>query len=237
MSAARADVLASIRRSLGVTGREAPRAAAVANRLDQAPRGVIPERGQQDRDGRIALFKERAEMAQATCTILDGAAAVPGEVARFLRDVNAPAAIRIGEDRRLAAMPWAETSLTVEAGRSHGADLNAVSFAFGGVAESGTLALVSGTDNPTTLNFLPDNHVVVVAGDEVEGDYESVLARLHQRYGSKGMPRTLNFITGPSRSGDIEQTLILGAHGPRRLHIVVIRDDVAGGQRTGEIQA
>ena len=218
--------MASIRRSLGVTGREAPRRTAVANRIEAAPRGVIPERGQQDRDGRIALFKQRAEAAAATVTVLDAGAAVPGEVARFLRDINAPAAIRIGEDRRLAAMPWAETSLTVEAGRSHGADLNAVSFAFGGVAESGTLALVSGTDNPTTLNFLPDNHVVVVSGDDVAGDYETVLARLHDRFGSSGMPRTLNFITGPSRSGDIEQTLILGAHGPRRLHIVVVRDDI-----------
>ncbi|MEI9915983.1 MAG: LUD domain-containing protein [Methylovirgula sp.] len=36
------------------------------------------------------------------------------------------------------------------------------------------------------------------------------------------MPRTVNFITGPSRSADIEQTLLLGAHGPRALHIIIV---------------
>ena len=45
---------------------------------------------------------------------------------------------------------------------------------------------------------------------------------LRARYGKDKMPRTLNLITGPSRSADIEQTLILGAHGPRKLHIIVV---------------
>jgi L-lactate dehydrogenase complex protein LldG len=49
-----------------------------------------------------------------------------------------------------------------------------------------------------------------------------VFAKLRGIYGKGGAPRTLNFITGPSRSADIEQTLLLGAHGPRRLHIVVV---------------
>lgn len=224
MTGAREDVLANIRRSLGVTGREAPRQAAVANRIGEAPRGVVPQRGQLDRDGRIALFATRATAAAATVTVLDRSAEIPAEVARFLRDINAPATIRIGDDARLSALPWTETSLEVATGRSHGVDLNAVSHAFGGIAESGTLALVSGADNPTTLNFLPDNHVVVVAGDDVAGDYETVLAGLAAQYGPQGMPRTLNFITGPSRSADIEQKLILGAHGPRRLHIIVVKD-------------
>lgn len=232
MTSARDDVLANIRRSLGVTGREAPRTRTVTHRLADAPRGIIPERGQQDRAGRIALFRARAEAAAATVTILDSPTGVPAEVARFLRDINAPATIRMGNDPRLTDLPWNETSLLVEAGRSEGADLNAVSHAFGAVAETGTLALVSGTDNPTTLNFLPDNHVVLVAGDDVAGDYETVLDRLRERYGPGGMPRTLNLITGPSRSADIEQKLILGAHGPRRLHIIVV--DEAIGQRSGE---
>lgn len=228
--------MASIRRSLGVTGREAPRRTAVTNRIEAAPRGVIPARGQRDRAGRIALFKERAEGIHATVTVLGSADAVPGEIARFLRDINAPAAIRIGDDPRLTALPWSQTSLQVESGRSHGADLNGVSHAFGAVAESGTLCLLSGNANPTTLNFLPDNHVVVVAGGDVAGDFETVLARLGDEYGPTGMPRTLNFVSGPSRSGDIEQTLILGAHGPRRLHIVVVDDPVPDAQRTDEMK-
>lgn len=234
MTSAREDVLGSIRRSLGVSGRETPRAATVAHRLADAPLGVIPERGRRDREGRITLFRQRAEAAAATVTVLDDPAAVPAEVARFLRDINAPATLRIGDDPRLVGLPWNETSLEVEDGRSHGADLNAVSHAFGAVAETGTLALVSGTANPTTLNFLPDNHVVVVAGEDVAGDYETVVTRLRVDYGPHGMPRTLNFITGPSRSADIEQKLILGAHGPRRLHIVIVRGPVPEAQRADE---
>ncbi len=107
-------------------------------------------------------------------------------------------------------------------GPSDGHDLNAVSAAFAGIAETGTLALVSGPDNPTTLNFLPDNHIVVLPREAIEADYESVFAKLRNVYGKGEAPRTLNFITGPSRSADIEQTLLLGAHGPRRLHIVVV---------------
>ena len=223
MTSAREDVLASIRRSLGVTGREAPRRAIVADRLAAAPAGIIPERGQRDRAGRVALFRDRAERVAATVAVVEAATEVPGEVARFLRDSNAPATVRIGADPRLREMPWGDTTLTVTEGASAGVDLNAVSYALGGVAETGTLALVSGQDNPTTLNFLPDNHVVVVSAGEIEADYEGVIARLKGRFGPVAMPRTVNLITGPSRSADIEQTLILGAHGPRRLHIIVVQ--------------
>ena len=101
-------------------------------------------------------------------------------------------------------------------------DAIGVSHALAGVAESGTLVLASGADNPTTLNFLPETHVVVLAAEDVVGDYETVFAMLRKRYGKAALPRTVNMITGPSRSGDIEQTILLGAHGPRRLHIVII---------------
>jgi L-lactate dehydrogenase complex protein LldG len=224
MRSAREDVLGSIRRSLGVTGQEAPRRKAAVDRLETTPAGIVPKRGKLDVDGRVALMKERAESAHATVVVLDTSDAVPAEVARFLRDINAPATIRIGDDERLASMPWGDTAVSVETGRSHGGDLSAVSYAFGAIAESGTLALISGTANPTTLNFLPDNHLVVVGATEVAGDYETIFARLRERFGAGQMPRTLNFITGPSRSGDIEQTLILGAHGPRRLHVLIVRD-------------
>ena len=82
--------------------------------------------------------------------------------------------------------------------------------------------LLSGPDNPTTLNFLPDTHIVVVDADDIAGDYETVWQRIRALYGTGKLPRTVNMITGPSRSADIEQTLILGAHGPRALHILVV---------------
>jgi len=214
-------VLANIRRSLGVTGAEAPRSFEVEARLMKAPAGVEPRRGQGDLDARAATFRAESERAQATVAEVPTLAAVPAEVARFLRDNNCPAALRMGEDARLAELPWSETSLEIALGPSDGHDLNAMSFAFAAVAESGTLALVSGRDNPTTLNFLPDNHVVVVKRDDIVADYEAVFLKLRAVFGKGRAPRTLNFITGPSRSADIEQALLLGAHGPRRLHIVV----------------
>ncbi|MEA2833419.1 MAG: L-lactate dehydrogenase complex protein LldG [Methylobacteriaceae bacterium] len=226
MTSAREDILANIRRSLGVSGSEAPRRANVATRLQNAPAGLIPARGQLDPAGRVAMFKEQAERAQASVTEVARPEDVPGEVARFLRDHNLPATIRIGTDAGLTAMPWDETALDVSTGRSNGGDPNAVSHAFGGVAESGTLAMLSGPDNPTTLNFLPDNHIVIVSAAEIAGDYETIWQRLRQQTGKGTMPRTVNLITGPSRSADIEQTLLLGAHGPRTLHIIIVGEPV-----------
>jgi L-lactate dehydrogenase complex protein LldG len=149
---------------------------------------------------------------------------VPGAVAEYLRGHNLSAALRMGDDPRLAAMPWGDTALEIGRGPSDGGDLNAVSHAFGGVAETGTLIMASGPENPSTLNFLPDNHIVVLSAADIAGDYESIWDRRRAGYGKGRMPRTVNMITGPSRSADIEQTLLLGAHGPRRLHIVVVND-------------
>ena len=215
---ARDEILANIRRSLHVSGAEAPRRAAVHDRLTRAPAGVIPERGQ----GGLATFKAEALRAAATLTELASAAEVPAEIARWLREHNLPATLRIGADPRLTGLPWGETAVALSQGASEGHDLNGASVAFAGVAETGTLALVSGTDNPTTLNFLPANHVVVLFAGDVVGDLESVFAKLRARYGAGQAPRTVNFVTGPSRSADIEQTLLFGAHGPKKLHIVLV---------------
>jgi len=213
---ARDEIFVGLRRSLHVTGNEAPRRAAVEARLRESPRGIVPARGQ----GGLETFCAEALRAAATLTTVASADDVPAEVARYLRDSNLPATLRMGADPRLEAMPWGATTLDIARGASDGHDLNAVSAAFAAIAETGTLAMVSGPDNPTTLNMLPDNHIVVLFAKDVVGDFESVFDRLRRRYG-KEIPRTLNFITGPSRSADIEQTLLFGAHGPRRLHIVL----------------
>jgi len=221
---ARDEIFAGIRRSLGVNGSETIRRQIVQDRLERAPKGVIPARGQVSGDERIALFKTMAEASLATVTEVNSPAEVPQSIALFLRNHNLPATLRMGDDPRLEAMPWGETTLEISHGPSQGGDLNAVSHAFGGVAETGTLAMVSGHENPSTLNFLPDNHIIVVSAKDIASDYESVWNRVRFSFGKGSMPRTVNWITGPSRSGDIEQTLLLGAHGPRRVHVVVVRE-------------
>ena len=223
MTTARDDVLANIRRSLAVRGDERTRRQIVAERLERAPKGLIPERGQVSGEELLAVFRTQAEAALATVHEVQSVAEVPQAVAEFLRNHNLPATLRMGDDLRLRAMPWGETALAVSHGKSEGDDLNGLSYAFGGVAESGTAVMVSGPENPSTLNFLPDNHIVVLSAKDIAGDYEAVWRKVRAAYGKGQMPRTVNFITGPSRSGDIEQTLLLGAHGPRRLHLVVVR--------------
>jgi L-lactate dehydrogenase complex protein LldG len=223
MSDARTEIFASIRRALRVTGQEAPRRQSVEDRLEHAPKGVVPARGQGDAVARKEIFKTQALRAQASLAEVTSLADVPFEVANYLRDNNLAAMIRGGLDPRLAAMSWTETEFILEQAKE-GSDLTSISIAFGGVAETGTLAMVSGKDNPTHLNFLPDHHIAVLQASNIVSDYERLLRKLRTVYGKGLMPRTLNFITGPSRSADIAHTLLLGAHGPRRLHIIVVND-------------
>jgi L-lactate dehydrogenase complex protein LldG len=223
MTGARETLFASIRKSLGVSGDEPARRAAVAQRLVSHPRGVIPARGRLPSQERVALFCQMVEAASGSATILPSADDVPAAVAALLRQHNLPMQVRRGDDPRLAALPWHKAgTLEVSTGASDGHQLVSVSHAFAGVAETGTLIMASGPDNPTTLNFLPDTHIVVVDAKDIAGDYETVWTRLRDTFGVDALPRAINMITGPSRSADIAQILILGAHGPRRLHVLVV---------------
>jgi L-lactate dehydrogenase complex protein LldG len=219
----REEILGRVRRSLGVTAGDVTRRAAVTDRLQRSPRGVVPARGQLEPEARIRLFMDKAAAVQASVERVGSPSDVPAAVADYLRGKNLPQAVRTGDDPRLAAVEWStQPQLALSRGPSGGDDLVCLSHAEAGVAETGSLVLVSGPDNPTTLNFLPDHHVVLVRAADVAGDLESVWTSLRGRYGAGVMPRTVNLVTGPSRSADIEQTLLLGAHGPRSLHIVVV---------------
>ncbi len=216
-------VLGSIRRSLGVNGREAPRKTTIEDRIARHPRALIPARGQKPPAERMKVFKDQVEGIFATAQQLGSAEEVPAAVSAYLRSRNLPMKIRRGTDARLAEIPWdGEKTLEVSTGRSDGKQLAAVSYAFGAAAESGTLVLLSGPDNPTTLNFLPDHHLVIIDAKDVAGDYETVWDRLRKKFAAGKMPRAVNWITGPSRSGDIEQKTLLGAHGPRSLHVLIV---------------
>ena len=216
-------VLAKVRAALSAGGDNDARRRLVEERIAKAAPGIIPARGQLDPKARTRLFCEMAEAVAATVQRVKGIDKVPAAVADYLRAKNLPASVRMGADARLAAMPWdRQRSLEVKRGPSDGDDEVGVSHAFGGVAETGTLVMHSGGDNPTTINFLPEHHIVVVNAADIAGDLETVLAAVRKKFGKGKMPRTLNMITGPSRSGDIEQKLLLGAHGPRALHLIVV---------------
>ena len=220
---ARDDILARIRRSLAVPGNDAGRQAAISERLAKAPRGIIPERGALPDDARLELFETMAVKANASVARIASIDELPKAVTAYLKSKNLPSDIRMGEDSLLASADWSlQPQLEIRKGASDGADMTGLSRAFAGVAETATLLLTSGAANPTTLNFLPEHHIVVLQKADLVGDMETALERLKAREGKGAMPRALNMITGPSRSGDIEQTIILGAHGPRALHIIVV---------------
>lgn len=220
---ARDHVLGQIRRSLGVSGEEASRKAVVADRLARHPRNLVPRRGEGDRSHRVALFAEMARAVSATLENVPSLAHIPAAVQTYLRAHNLPQRLRHGSDSLIENLPWAERTLFIERlkGRALLSDETSLSHAFAGVAETGTLVLLSGPDNPTSLNFLPETHIVLLFADDIAGSYEDVWDALRRRSGTD-LPRTVNMITGPSRTGDIEQTIELGAHGPRRLHIILI---------------
>jgi L-lactate dehydrogenase complex protein LldG len=128
----------------------------------------------------------------------------------------------------LDAIPWGvRPLLQIRRGRADAHDKVSLTPCRAAIAETGTLMLISGAATPTTLNFLPDTHIVVVRADQVVATYEDGWDRLRAGEKPEGLPRTVNFITGPSRTADIEQHIELGAHGPRRLHIVLVEDGQA----------
>ena len=222
---ARNAILSKIRSQVSDGADDVTRRANVKNRLTNKLRGIIPERGQLKAQDRLNLFCERAEAVQTTTEQVANYNEVAEAVSSYLRNRNLPQQIRMGKDERLGQVDWSATpNLTRDVGPSDGNDLTGLSHAMSGVAETGTLVLTSGADNPTTVNFLPENHIVVIKSSDIEGDYETALRRIRDQFGNGKMPRTVNMVTGPSRSGDIEQKLILGAHGPRSLHIIVVND-------------
>lgn len=190
---------------------------AVAARFAQPPQGPIPARAKVDGETAVADFMRRVEAAAATVERLPNREALPAAVAAQLKAVNAPARLRHADHPLLNGLDWG--ALEVSAGAGRGEDAAALSVAICGIAETGTLMMRSGADSPTTLNFLPDLHFAVVEAGAIAGGLEDAFARL-RALGET--PRTVNFITGPSRSADIEQTLQLGAHGPRRLHVLIL---------------
>lgn len=223
---ARDNVLGRIRRSLGVTGEEPARNAAVDNRLRRAPAGPIPALSQLPA-ARLALLIERLERNAATVARISAIADLPGAVANYLRAENLPAIIRTGEDRRIAALDWRGAQIEPKTGPADEGDAVGLAHALAAIAETGTVVLVSGRDSPTTNNFLPETHIAVVDAGSVVGDSESAWKAVRARYGRGTMPRTVNWISGPSRSSDIQQTPFLGAHGPRRLHVIIVGEPAA----------
>ncbi len=205
---------------------DAARRAAVEARLGSAPRGLLPARASKPRAELVADFKRRMSDQLAIVEELASAALVPATVARVLAAARVPPVIRTGNDPRLDALPWHTASgLQRRIGASTKDDMAALTYAAAGIAETGTLLVVSGPSNPVTLSFLPELEIVAVDEGTLVGGLEDAFELLARRPGSAPatLPRTVNLVSAASRTGDIGGRLVMGAHGPRQLVVLISR--------------
>lgn len=218
---ARSEIFARLKATLGTVQNVEVRTTQADRRIVDGAPDLVPLRGRAEGPARTVLFVTEAENAQAEVHRLAPTDEVPGVV----RDILVKAgcgALKAAPHKILQAMNW--DGVDIVFGHGEGLDHVGLSVAYAGIAETGTLVMASGPSSPTTLNFLPDVHIVVISEDDIAANYEEVWARLSRDAKPAGakLPRTVNWITGPSRTADIEQTLLLGAHGPRKLVILLI---------------
>ena len=92
------------------------------------------------------------------------------------------------------------------------------------VAQTGSVLLTSRSAGGRALSVLPPHHVVLARHSQLLAGLPDAFALLKQRYGTD-YPSMISFVTGPSRTGDIERILVLGAHGPKKLTIFCVASD------------
>jgi L-lactate dehydrogenase complex protein LldG len=214
----RETILGAIRQGLGRKELSAHGKAEVADRLARHARNLVPDRGPDDQASRLERFARQMRETHATLAEVANERDVPAAIARYLAEGNLPSRVVLAP--AVANLPWAsQPLLETKVGASDGSDAVSVTGAFAGIAETGTLLLTSGEGSPQTLHLLPEHHVVVLKREQVLGSMEDCWQRLRA---AGGMPRTAMFVSGPSSTADIELTLYLGAHGPRRLHVILV---------------
>src|ERR1044071_3671413 len=213
---ARDVILGAARRGLRRGPLPAETQAALPERIALHRRNLVPARAAAlDDRARVELFVAMAEEVQTTVARVASETEIPAEIARYLAAENLPAELVMAPDPALEAIPWHERPLLrIRRGRAEPGDSVSLTPCLAAIAETGTLMMVSGENTPTTLNFLPDTHIVVLRAGQVAAGYEDAWDLVRARAGSDteggnplAWPRTVNLITGPSRTGDIEQRI------------------------------
>ena len=218
MNAAREAILGRLRRQLG---RGADDRAQIAARL--AGKGAPPAPGAGE-GCPAERFAAKARAVDATLASVARLADVPGEVARYLASRNLPARAAMAPRGDFQALDWAP--LAVEARAPQDGDRVGIARAFAAIAETGTLAMASGPDAPASMNFLPETQIVILARADICAGFEQLWQRLLAAAPTPDrLPATLNLVTGTSRTGDIEQTIQTGVHGPGYLHIAIVEEE------------
>ena len=230
MTDSRDRVLGRVRHALGKTGTDPAALAEAQAYLDAHARGPAPA----FEGNRVLRFIRRAGDMESTVARVGHRNQIPAAVAAYLDALELVPALVSQKSHRgvcwpeFADLDWAQAGLSVEVRPTVGDDRLGITGVFCAIAETGTLVVVSGADTPTATTLLPDTHVAIVSANRIVDTMEDAFALIRKELGS--VPRAINLISGPSRTGDIEQTIVLGAHGPFRVHILVV--DAAPDSRT-----
>lgn len=182
---------------------------------------VPPKAGSLTGKARLDRFIDQATAQYASIAEIGSLDDLPAHLSALLRGQNLPAECVIAP--MLAGLAWSEGAVSVREGAALTSDMVGVSLAYAAAAETGTVMMIADGATPTSINFVPDVEVIVVSKADIEAGVEGCWEKLRGWKGQgKPMPRAVNFITGPSRTADVEATMVLGAHGPRRLHLVLM---------------
>ena len=215
MSKAREQIFQHLQRMNRQPARDNHPASLIEKRLAAFDRSLLPVLTEEVKE----RFISKLTAASATVSAITDMVQLPAAVSEYLSSSQLQRKLVVGSASELKQLVWPD-DVAIEHRAAMASDVTALSMAYAGIAETGSLVLCSGQDTPTTLNFLPDNYICVLRGADIYPYMEDIWALLRKE--RNGLPRALNFITGPSRTADVEQTIQLGAHGPRRMHVILI---------------
>jgi L-lactate dehydrogenase complex protein LldG len=211
----RDDILQRIRAGVG---RSAANLDAARARVDAALVARAQGPRPPDDGDLVARFRKRSEALSSTVDQVVAIEETPAAVERYLSAHALPR--RAVVVPQLARLDWVAAGLAVEARAAGDADLVGITGCFCAIAETGTLMLCSSASSPATTSLLPETHIAIVDCGRIVAGMEEGWQLARDEFGE--LPRAVNFVSGPSRTGDIEQTIVLGAHGPYRVHLIVV---------------
>lgn len=211
---ARKNILARIRAAnKSAMGADAEREDPI-ERINTLPRSPLPDVSWDA----LEHFKKRSLASASSIDCVAGLDEVPSAVNKYLSSNQLPSEI-VGWSE-FKELGWDECDLTFQSRFAVGDDKVGMTGSFCAVAETGTLVLLSSTSNHATTSLLPETHIAVVRSSRIVKTMEDAWHLIREETGE--LPRQVNFISGPSRTADIEMTLVYGAHGPFRVHVIIL---------------
>ncbi|GBL45283.1 predicted L-lactate dehydrogenase, hypothetical protein subunit YkgG [Sulfuriferula multivorans] len=182
--------------------------------LVEHPRGPAPAL----RDNLITHFRERALQLSSDVIEVAHPGEIPAQVAHYLAERGLPP--RGACWPVVGSLPWGEANLEIAVRGANSQDMVGITGTFCAIAETGTLMMLSGPETPPSNSLLPETHIAILNTRRIVASMEDAWDLLRKEH--KAPPRAVNFISGPSRTADIEQTVTLGAHGPYRVLIILV---------------